>query len=86
MDHEVAPLSLRGDSQERGGQFEKALETYAQAAGESSSGNVNLRAEIEFLQARNQRKTVLGDPNQLTAAADALQAFIGRNKEHYRYY
>ena len=87
VDYEAAPPSLRvARSQERGGQYARALETYAQAAGESPSGNANLHVEIEFLQSRTQGKLALGDPTQLTAAADSLQAFLDRNQDHYRYY
>jgi hypothetical protein len=87
VDYEAASPGLRlGRSQERGGQFAQALESYAQAASESASANANLRGEIEFLQARTTGKVALGDPAQLAAAAAGLQAFLDRNKDHYRYY
>lgn len=87
IDYEAAPPTLRlARSQENGGQFAQALETYAQAAAEIPSGNPFLRAEIEFLQARTTGKLALGDPTQLTAAMEALEQFLERHDDHYRYY
>lgn len=87
VDYDAAPPSLRlGRSQERGGQFEAALESYADASSKSATGNPHLRAEIEFLVARTNAKAALGDPEKLPAAAEGLSSFLSRHKEHYRHY
>ena len=85
IDYAVAPPSLRlGRSQERSGQFEQALQSYAEAATDSATTSANLRAEIEFLQARTAGKAALGDSTKLAATAEGLQGFLDRNRDHYR--
>ena len=84
-DHHVLDEDLQA-LRDDGRQFAAALESYADASSKSSGGDANLRGEIDFLTARTNAKVALADPTKLAAAADGLKAFLGRNKDHYRYY
>ncbi|MFO1094312.1 MAG: hypothetical protein U0992_13550 [Planctomycetaceae bacterium] len=53
----------------------------------SSGGDANLASgEIDFLTARTNAKVALADPTKPPPRLTDWKAFLGRNKDHYRYY
>jgi len=71
-------------SNEKAGHLSEALTGYQTALGAAEAKD--LKAEVQFLIARTAAKVAQADPTQLPTALEKLKAFVGSNRDHFRFY
>ncbi len=84
FDMEPATLS-QGQSNERSGALDAAMEKYTQIQKEYAGDDKRLIADVQFLIARTQVKSALADPAAVADATKAIAAFRSANKANFRY-
>lgn len=80
------PAMLRlARSNEKAGNYAQAMTGYEEAL--AAAGSVtNLKADIQFLIARTAARIAQADPSQAAVAMEKLKAFVGENRDFFRFY
>lgn len=79
------PTLTQGQSNERSGSLDAAMEKYRQVQSEYAGDDKRLIIDVKFLIARTQVKTALANPAVVEDARKAISAFRTENKTHFRY-
>ncbi len=79
------PILAQGQSNERSGSLDAALEKYKQVQAEYDGDDKRLTADLKFLIARTVVKSALADPLKQGEAKTAIQAFRKENKTNFRF-
>ncbi len=79
------PILAQGQSNERSGSLDAALEKYRQVQTEYTGDDRRLTTDLKFLIARTVVKSALADPSKLEEAKKAIQTFRTENKTNFRY-
>jgi len=79
------PILSQGQSNERSGSLDAALEKYRQVQSEYSGDDKRLIVDVSFLIARTVVKSALADPSKVAEARKLIQAFRTDHKSNFRY-
>lgn len=79
------PTLTQGQSNERSGSLDSALEKYKQVQAEYSGDDKRLVVDVKFLIARTMVKSALANPAMAADAQKAINAFRTENKTNFRY-
>ena len=79
------PILAQGQSNERSGSLDTALEKYRQVQTEYNGDDKRLIIDLKFLVARTIVKSALADPLKRDEAKKAIQSFRTENKSNFRY-
>jgi tetratricopeptide (TPR) repeat protein len=92
--NDIASINWQGEpagmniarSDETGGRYQKALESYRKLQDSAKSLNENIKADLQYAIARTTGRLALSDPAQVDAAIKLLTTFKGENPDSYHYY
>jgi tetratricopeptide (TPR) repeat protein len=79
------PTLTQGQSNERSGSLDSALEKYKQVQSEYAGDDKRLIADLKFLIARTMVKSALANPAMAADAQKSINAFRTENKANFRY-
>jgi len=79
------PTLTQGQSNERSGSLDSALEKYKQVQAEYAGDDKRLVVDVKFLIARTMVKSALANPAMAAEAQKAISAFRTENKNNFRY-
>ena len=80
------PLLTQGQSNERSGSLDAALEKYRQVQTDYGGDDKRLTVDLKFLIARVMVKSALADPAKVEEAGKLIKAFRTENKNNFRYF
>ena len=79
------PLLTQGQSNERSGSLDTALEKYRQVQTDYAGDDKRLAVDLKFLIARTLVKSALADPLKVEEAGELIKAFRTEYKNNFRY-